>query len=120
MHWHVLSTDGADYNLLTSDRPIIMTNGILRPDGHIALPIGPRKLFLAAQDIETIDKIIHRPINAIVSDSNAHVTEYAHRYVYSNDDGQIRFIENRMSTKSRPRLVETYSQKHLTKNSTDN
>ena len=46
---------------LTSDRPIIMTNGIIGKDDHLALPPGPRMLFVATNNIETENMI--RTIN---------------------------------------------------------
>lgn len=49
--WRVVDFHGSD-TLLTGDRPIIMTNGMVAPDSHLAIPIGPRKMFLATQNIE--------------------------------------------------------------------
>lgn len=107
MHWYVLETNNAVYSLLTSDRPVIMTNGWLIPGGHIAMPLGPKRLFIAAPDIKTIKNIISLPVNEIVKESNRQVTDYAKRYVYSCDRTQLPFIEKRISSKSRQRLIET-------------
>jgi hypothetical protein len=42
MRWNVVTFTKERYTLLTSDRPIIMTNGIIGKSDHLALPIGPR------------------------------------------------------------------------------
>lgn len=111
MIWHVLPTVGADFKLLTSDRPVIMTNGLLIPNGHIAIPLGPDHLFVASSDRDFIDNIIKMPVNKLVRNSNRAVVEYAQSYVYAVDNKQSKFVKNRMSTKKRPRLIELQSQK---------
>lgn len=40
--WRVVDVPACCHPLLTSDRPVIRTNGLARKGGHIALPIGPR------------------------------------------------------------------------------
>ena len=45
MDWRVLQSPPAAPAFLTSDRPIIRTNGLDQEGDHIALPIGPRLLF---------------------------------------------------------------------------
>jgi hypothetical protein len=41
MRWVVLAERNPTFQLLTSDRPLLVTNGIGRPDGHIIMPISP-------------------------------------------------------------------------------
>ncbi len=43
MSWSIVSPRSS-HTFLTSDRPIIMTNGLASPEAHLSLPIGPRKL----------------------------------------------------------------------------
>lgn len=50
MHWRILQTPASAPLLLTSDRPAIRTNGLDSNGSHIALPIGPRFLFIASHD----------------------------------------------------------------------
>lgn len=40
MHWRVLQMPAEAPTLLTSDRPVLRTNNLKEPQGHIALPIG--------------------------------------------------------------------------------
>lgn len=95
MHWEVLSIPDVRFNFLTSDRPIIMTNGIGTPEGHIAVPIGPRKLFLAANKKETIDQIARVPPCDLIMDVNAGVVGQAEKFVYGDSDFAVNFVEKR-------------------------
>ncbi len=47
MHWKTSHLDKAKRRLLTSDRPIIMTNGLEQTDAYLVLPISARVFFLA-------------------------------------------------------------------------
>ena len=57
MRWSVVTFKNERYPLLTSDRPIIMTNGLVKPGDHLALPIGPLSLFVATNDVNTENAI---------------------------------------------------------------
>lgn len=47
MIWSVYDLGLPELSFFTSDRPVIMTNGLAKKDGHLAIPLSPRKLFLA-------------------------------------------------------------------------
>ena len=47
MQWAVIHFDEAHHLLLTSDRPIVMTNGLAHATSHIVMPISPRRIFVA-------------------------------------------------------------------------
>jgi hypothetical protein len=106
MHWRVLDLppDGG-HELLTSDRPVVHTNGLRAKGGHLALPIGPRKLFLAAIEISTVEAICRSDPRALTKEMNTLVTESAARFVYGTDDAQLRFVSNRMSRNPQRRLM---------------
>jgi len=40
-HWGICSISQYEHKLLTSDRPIVMSNGLGHPDGYMAFPLGP-------------------------------------------------------------------------------
>jgi hypothetical protein len=84
------------FNFLTSDRPIIMTNGIGRPEGHIAVPIGPRKLFIAANQKETTDPIVALPPSDLIMQANTMVVRQAEEFVYGESDFAINFVERHL------------------------
>ena len=96
MRWSIVTFKNARHTLLTSDRPIIMTNGLVKPRDHLAIPIGPLALFVAT-NIEESDNII-RNMNprALMEQVNDRVASQAKRFVYGIDDSQRRFVANRL------------------------
>ena len=49
MTWISRPLEGSD-SLLTSDQPSVIAGGLALPNSFIALPIVPRRLFIAAND----------------------------------------------------------------------
>ena len=104
MLWHIIDTSEADFDLLTSDRPVIRSNGLKTEGGHLALPIGPRKLFVAARDEAALRAILNLSVRQLVRECNRQMCNYAVKYVYGVDDTQISFISKHFATKDQPRL----------------
>ena len=98
MIWTILSPPSS-YPLLTSDRPLIMTNGMIRPELHLALPIGPRKLFIASNRNEIVQEVARRRPDDLVSFVNNRVVKQARRFVIGVDDHQLRFVANRFGAR---------------------
>lgn len=107
MIWRVVEFYGDIPSLLTSDHPVIRTESLAHRDGHLALPIGPRKLFVAAHEsgflatLESSDRVL------LAKRCNKYVVEAAVRFVYGIDDRQLRFVQNRIGIKPQRRLIET-------------
>jgi hypothetical protein len=106
MVWHVIDTLDADYDFLTSDRPVIRTNGLMIEGGHLALPIGPRKLFVAAKDEAALRPILAMSHRQLVRECNRQMCDYAVKYVYGVDDSQLPFVARHFATKDQPRLAQ--------------
>jgi hypothetical protein len=94
--WSVITFNRPRYPLLTSDRPLIMTNGILKADGHIVLPISSNTIFVAARTRETIRKIdaaARQPgSETFINDL---LVRQSVKHVYGPNDRQLRFVANR-------------------------
>jgi hypothetical protein len=105
MLWHVFDTSDADNLFLTSDRPVIRTNGILIEGGHLALPIGPRTMFIAARDEAALRPILAISHRQLVRECNRQVCDYAVKYVYGVSDSQLPFVAKHFATKNQPRLA---------------
>ncbi|MCW8088040.1 DUF4238 domain-containing protein [Sabulicella glaciei] len=97
MLWNVLTVSGSDRKFLTSDHPVVMTNGLDRPDGHLFLPLGPSRLFVATNTAASLEVIKRIGIRQLQRDVNDQVVRQAHRYVYGDDEGQVRFVANRLT-----------------------
>jgi hypothetical protein len=109
--WHILELANSRFDLLTSDRPIIRTNGIMVDGGHIALPIGPRKVFIAGKDGDAIQRIVTMDHDEIVRQVNERVVTRAVRFVWSTSSRAKALAEKRMSTEHDPRLLESLANK---------
>jgi Protein of unknown function (DUF4238) len=100
MIWGVIKIDRSRYPLITSDRPIIMSNGLGRPDAHIVMPISPDQAFVAVKNEETRVQIENDAKKGrFVERVNDLVVRQARKYVYGSDDRQRRFVENRLGEK---------------------
>jgi hypothetical protein len=106
MTWTIISPPSA-YTFLTSDRPIIMTNGLVNPDSHLALPIGPRRLFIASNQATIVREIAARKPDDLVAFVNDRVIKQARNFVIGVDDKQLRFVEKRFGARLPSSPTET-------------
>jgi hypothetical protein len=95
MAWDVVPLRSS-YSLLTSDRPLLMTNGIRGPGKHLAMPIGPRLLFIAADDPAEVQRLAQQDHDALAKVTNDRVVRQARGFVWGLDDTQLRFVERRL------------------------
>jgi hypothetical protein len=93
MQWAVKRLKPPDFSLLTSDRPLIMSDGIGHESGFIMMPISPDRVFIMANNVKTITTIDREPNFA--ARVNDFVAKQAHKFVYGNDDTQLRFVAKR-------------------------
>jgi hypothetical protein len=106
MIWTTI-TMPSSFSFLTSDRPIIMTNGLSQPEGHLALPIGPRKLFIASNQQAIVDEVARRKPDDLVAFVNDRVVKQARNFVIGVDDRQLRFVVNRFGARLPSSPTET-------------
>jgi hypothetical protein len=94
--WQTATVNTAKYPLLTSDRPVIMSNGLIQHDAHIVLPISPRRLFIATKNEETFQYFREMNPNELAYAVNNQVSQQAHKFVFGCNDSQLRFVANRL------------------------
>jgi hypothetical protein len=104
MTWNVAYYADARFNLLTSDRPVIMSNGLLKPESYVIVPIGPERLFVAANSESFVNQLKSLDSQQLISTCNNTIALQAHTYVYGEDDSQARFVENRLG-RGKPQLI---------------
>lgn len=107
MSWSVIRTDKASRRLVTSDRPVVMTGGLLRVNGHICLPITPRHLFVACTLKPTMDAFLKAPKSKLVRESNAQQIGQARLHVYGWDNSDLAEVRRGMSKRPYMSLVRT-------------
>ncbi len=105
MLWGVINCEASSYDLLTSDRPVVMTNGLNYDYSYIVMPIGRRKIFYATKTLDMATQLKKTPTNELVRNLNFTVVGQAKKYVYAADDQQLRFVQNNMSINGSPSLV---------------
>jgi hypothetical protein len=102
MIWTVSVLHDLRFTLLTSDRPIVMTNGLGQQTSWLVLPISPIHVFVATNTEQTMNEVVQSMKRAkFVNTVNDRVAKQARKYVYSTDDRQLRFVANRLGTKAR-------------------
>jgi hypothetical protein len=101
MIWGVMRVRKSRFPLLTSDRPIVMTNGLARQDAHLIMPISPDRMFVAAKNQETMRKLdLQGQRGDLVEMLNNRVVCQARKFVYCSNDKQLRFVSNRLGERA--------------------
>ncbi|MGD1017372.1 MAG: DUF4238 domain-containing protein [Roseiarcus sp.] len=96
MRWSVLTVTEPTLTFLTSDRPVVMSDGVNKPDSYIIVAIGPSKAFFACNSLE-MERYVHRiPWEQIMQFANDIVVRQACNFVYGFDDSQLQFVESRL------------------------
>jgi hypothetical protein len=98
MHWTRVQVSRSKYSLLTSDRPLVMPVGLAHPQCYIALPVGPRDLFVAAHDDRFSRLLPTADHTKIARLMNKDVVRQARQYVWGEDDSQLEFVRKHFAT----------------------
>lgn len=108
MHWRIIAMPEGAVKLLTSDRPLIMTNGLTVSDGHFAIAISPDRMFIATRSEAVYQQLMRGlTLKALAKRSNRLVVERAKRFVYAADQSQAAFIAKHFGTAPIATLGET-------------
>jgi hypothetical protein len=59
-----------------------MTNGISGPGKHLGMPVGPRLLFIAANDLAEAEQVAQQDHDELVRAANDSVVRGARRFVW--------------------------------------
>jgi len=100
MQWTLLTINHSDFPLLTSDRPIVMTEGIGRPTARIFIPVSPTDIFVAANQPDIPRQMNEIGPSPVVRWLNDRVARQSRKYVYATDDRQLRFVSKRLGEKA--------------------
>jgi hypothetical protein len=97
MRWMVLHDPHPKHFLLTSDRPVVMTNGLDKPDGQLFIPISPRQVFVATNTLKTENYVRSVWNNKqMLPQVNDRVASQSRKYVWSFSDAQLSFVTPRL------------------------
>ena len=83
--------------LMTSDRPLYWsTHGLDSPDSFIALPVGPRTLFVAGNLRSFVYDLEARSDTEAVQRVNQVVVQQARQFVWGVDHSQLQLVRDEM------------------------
>ena len=109
MRWMVMHDARPPFLFLTSDRPLLVTNGINKHNSQIILPISPRHVFVATNNLETeayIRDVMRR--QQMIQQVNDRVARQARQFVYGYDDAQFSFVSKRIGMKYTADPIENF------------
>ena len=110
MLWTRHDLKNSKFQLLTSDRPIIMPLGLGNPRAFIVLPVSPTVVFVAAHDRDFADWLAGRKHNELAKVFNKAVVCQARKFVWATNDSQLEFIRRHIGT-APDRTIITEAQK---------
>jgi Protein of unknown function (DUF4238) len=88
---------GTKYRFLTSDRPVVRTDGLTKPNSHLAVPLGPTRLFIAANNQQTTAMFQSMQPRDLVMRMNRRVVRNAIKYVWDAGLANERLIKSQLS-----------------------
>lgn len=97
MRWDVVDLGGADHSLMVGDNPVVLVP-LQQPEGHIAFPVGPKRLFVASEHSRLIDGLKSTPARRMVRLANRLTVERATRFVIAADRKQESFVRKHFGT----------------------
>jgi uncharacterized protein DUF4238 len=97
MLWSVINLARARQRLMTSDRPLVMRDGLGQPTCYLIIPISPTKIFVAVNERRVLQNIQCLSHDELSDSVNFTVVSNAFRYVWDTDDSRLQFVQDNMS-----------------------
>lgn len=98
MAWVIIPLQSSQ-PLLTSDRPLWMAGPIAEPSSFMFMPIGPRRLFIAANDPARAHMLAQKDHDDLAMAMNERVAAQAVRFVWGIDNTQLSLVERLLGMK---------------------
>lgn len=105
--WCLVDFSGQINHLLLADRPCLLGGNLDDPDLWIALPIGPRSVFIATKRDRIVEIIIQQSKKHFLAFINERSLAQAQKYIWALDNSPMRFILNRLRRRSATARVES-------------
>jgi hypothetical protein len=99
MQWNVVTFNSAEGPLLTSDRPFVVSNGMVGPNGHWIVPISPTQCFVATNSTQVLRELQALSAEEFIFRMNHKMACQAQRFVYGLDDSHLPFVSERLGRK---------------------
>jgi len=101
MRWTVKDISDSGMTFFTSDRQILMTNGLAGEDGHLIMPISPVRAFIACSS-EAKEQQLHRGFSSpeFARATNRNILRYAQKFAWHTDDTYINRAKEHLAVES--------------------
>jgi hypothetical protein len=109
LQWMFVDVPEECHDLLLSDDPVARSNGLKKKDGHVAMPLAPRRLLIGAWDREFTHQLLNTPPKELVKGMNTWAVESARHFVAATDLRQERFIRNHFGRDPKPGILANAS-----------
>lgn len=107
MHWAISTARDYERSFMTSDRPLLTSNGLAGARSFLLMPLSPITYLVTANSREIIDAFVSRPSREIIGDINHAVCLQAEHFVLAQNEDQWRFVDNRLGGSNRHQLNRT-------------
>lgn len=106
MRWSIETTPESCPELITSDRPIVMTGPLESDTSSIVVAIGPHKVFIARNQKLPTEILLRESKKQFVLNYNRSVVGAAMKYVYATDDTKLSFVQKHFGKNRTPGLIQ--------------
>jgi Protein of unknown function (DUF4238) len=97
MRWVVRDVSDSGLKLFTSDRPVLMTNGLTGEKAHLVMPISPTRAFIASNN-ETMEReLLGHTSTEFAKGCNRNILRFAQKYAWNTDDQFINRANEHLS-----------------------
>ncbi|UPK15813.1 DUF4238 domain-containing protein (plasmid) [Bradyrhizobium sp. 155] len=97
MYWSVRDVSDGGLKLFTSDRPVVMTNGLGYNWSNLVMPISPTKAFMATNTVEIMQQLKGMSTMEFIKLSNEKVLKYAQKFAWNTNADQINVARRYLS-----------------------
>lgn len=97
LHWAVIDLSSADHGLMVGDNPVVLVP-LQTPEGHLAIPLGPERLFVASEHAHLVRSIAKTPPRRTVQAVNRLMVERANEVLIAADRAQEPFVRKHFGT----------------------
>lgn len=97
LQWGMVDVAGTGYRFLTSDRPVVRTDGLNKPESHLAVSLSPTRIFIATNNDQTTADFQSMPPRDLVMHMNKRVVRNAIKYVWDTGLANERLIKGQLS-----------------------
>jgi hypothetical protein len=105
LRWGRITFPHSRWTLVTSDRPLDLPYGLGNKNSYLALPIGPRTLFVGTSDRLDLRGLSAAKQTEIVRHINERTVCMARQYVWAIDDGAREFVRKYIGTLPERQLI---------------